>query len=67
MPDAGGPLTAIWDLVLSGEAEKFNVRYAFGVYNLADAHYSAPVSREFTQSAILQQGRSFLASTTLSF
>ncbi|MEO6420697.1 MAG: TonB-dependent receptor, partial [Polyangiaceae bacterium] len=60
---------AIWDLVLSGEAERLGVHYALGVYNLADYRYTVPLSREYsaTQNTIVQSGRTVLASTEISF
>ncbi|MEP7048838.1 MAG: TonB-dependent receptor [Pseudomonadota bacterium] len=57
----------IWDLVLSGEEPTYGVRYALGVYNALDWRYSAPVSGEFTQRAIEQNGRTFLASLDVKF
>ena len=57
----------IWDLVLSGEEPRYGVRYAFGVYNAFDWHYSAPVSTEFVQRAIPQPGRSYMASLDMKF
>lgn len=60
---------AIWDLVLSGEAERLGVHYAVGLYNVADYRYTAPLSREYraTQRTIVQNGRTILASTEISF
>jgi outer membrane receptor protein involved in Fe transport len=55
---------ALWDLVFSGESERGGVSYAFGVYNIGDYRYSAPVSGEFRQRTIPQNGRTLL--TTLS-
>jgi outer membrane receptor protein involved in Fe transport len=57
----------IWDVVLSGEEPTYGVRYAIGVYNALDFRYSAPVSGEFTQRAIEQNGRTFLASVDVKF
>jgi outer membrane cobalamin receptor len=56
----------IWDLVFTGEAEHTGVRYGIGVYNAFDWRYTAPVSREFTQRSIVQQGRTLFASLSLS-
>ncbi|NOU34273.1 MAG: TonB-dependent receptor [Polyangiaceae bacterium] len=61
--DAG----VIWDLVFSGEAEKLGVRYAIGVYNVADQRYDSVPSAEFRQRTIVQSGRSVLASLTATF
>jgi len=57
----------IADLVFSGEEPRYGLRYAFGVYNALDWRYSAPVSTEFTQRSIVQDGRSFLASLEVKF
>lgn len=56
----------IWDLVFGGEAERTGVRYAIGVYNVFDWRWTAPVSREFTQRSMIQNGRTLFASLTLS-
>jgi outer membrane receptor for ferrienterochelin and colicin len=61
------PATVIWDVVLSGEAERYGVRYALGLYNAMDYRYSVPVSREFLQSGMVQSGRTVLLSTQVSF
>ena len=57
----------ILDLVFSGEEPRYGVRYAFGVYNALDWRYSVPVSTEFTQRSITQDGRSFMASLDVKF
>ena len=57
----------IWDLVLSGQESRYNIGYAFGVYNAFDWHYSVPVSTEFAQRAIAQNARTFLASLDAHF
>jgi len=58
---------AIWDIVLSGEEERYGLRYAFGVYNAFDWRYSLPVGPEFAQRALRQNGRSYLASVDIAF
>ncbi|HET7539201.1 MAG TPA: TonB-dependent receptor [Polyangiaceae bacterium] len=57
----------IVDLVFSGEEPRYGLRYAFGVYNALDFRYSVPVSGEFVQRSIVQDGRSFLASLEAKF
>ena len=57
----------VWDLVLSGEAERLGVRYAIGAYNLLDWRYDIVPSGEFRQRTLVQSGRTFLASVTASF
>lgn len=59
--------SAIWDLMFSGEEPHYGLRYAVGVYNAFGFRYSVPVSREFVQRNVLQDGRSFLASVDLKF
>ena len=58
---------AVWDFVLSGEAEGYGVFYALGVYNAFDASYSAPVSSEYRHITIPQNGRTALLSTSVRF
>jgi len=43
------------------------VKYSFGVYNAFDWHYELPVSGEFQQKTIAQDGRTFLASAEVAF
>lgn len=57
----------IWDLVLSGEVERMGMRYNLGVYNAMDWTYTIIPSGEFRQRQIIQNGRTFLASVTVSF
>jgi outer membrane receptor protein involved in Fe transport len=57
----------VWDVVLSGELEKYKVRYNLGLYNATNQQYSLPVSPEFTQDLILQSGRTLLAQASASF
>ncbi|HEY6078243.1 MAG TPA: TonB-dependent receptor, partial [Polyangiaceae bacterium] len=58
---------AIWDVVLSGREERFGFAWAAGVYNAFDWRYSLPVSAEFPQTSIEQDGRSFMLSAELTF
>jgi outer membrane receptor for ferrienterochelin and colicin len=57
----------LWDLVLSGEVERYGVRYNLGLYNATDQRYYLPVSREFVQTNIEQNGRTLLAQASVSF
>lgn len=69
-PAQGRTETAVvWDLALSGRAQRWNVRYAVGVYNAFDWRYTAPVSVEFPSNfnRIVQSGRTFLANATYTF
>lgn len=58
---------AVWDVVLSGEEPRFGLHYSLGVYNAFDWRYSLPVSAEFTQRTIEQNGRTFLATADVKF
>lgn len=57
----------IWDLILSGREERWGLGYSIGAYNVGDWRYSFPVSGEFTQRAVQQNGRTFLASADITF
>jgi outer membrane receptor protein involved in Fe transport len=57
----------VWDFVISGEEQRWGLHYAFGLYNAFDWRYSVPVSNEFTQRSIVQNGRTFLASASVAF
>ena len=57
----------VWDLVLSGEVERFKVRYLLGAYNVANWRYDTVPSGDFRQRTIVQNGRTFLASLSASF
>ncbi|HEX4340510.1 MAG TPA: TonB-dependent receptor [Polyangiaceae bacterium] len=61
------PPVVLWDLVISGEQDRFGLRYSVGAYNITDYRYSLPVSNEFTQVTIPQRGRTFLVSIDKSF
>jgi outer membrane receptor for ferrienterochelin and colicin len=57
----------IWDVVLSGHDDRSGVGYTVGAYNLADQRYATPVSTEFVQRTIRENGRTFLAGLDLKF
>jgi outer membrane receptor protein involved in Fe transport len=57
----------IWDFVFSGEEPKLGLHYALGLYNAFDWRYAVPVSNEFRQLSIVQNGRTVLASTSVAF
>jgi outer membrane cobalamin receptor len=57
----------IWDVVLSGQAERYGIRYALGLYNAMDYRYSVPISHEFTQDTMVQPGRTVLLSSQVTF
>jgi outer membrane receptor for ferrienterochelin and colicin len=58
---------AIWDVVLTGSEERHGFSWAAGVYNAFDWRYDLPVSAEFAQRTIGQDGRSLLLSGELKF
>jgi outer membrane receptor for ferrienterochelin and colicin len=58
---------AIWDIVLTGHDERSRLSWAAGVYNAFDWRYSLPVSAEFSQRRIMQDGRSVLLSADVAF
>ncbi len=58
---------AIWDVVLTGEAERSGIRYAFGIYNVLDWRTSTPLSREYVQRVMVQAGRTVLVSASAAF
>ena len=68
-PEAQGKTdgAVIWDLVFSGQEPKWGLRYAVGVYNAFDWRYTAPLSAEFRQTALVQNGRTFMASVNVAF
>jgi outer membrane receptor protein involved in Fe transport len=57
----------VWDLVLSGEIDRMGLRYNLGVYNALDWKYQIVPSGEFRQRTLVQNGRTLLASVTVSF
>ena len=58
---------AVWDVVLTGREARHGFAWAAGVYNAFDWRYAVPVSVEFPQRTITQDGRSFLFSGELTF
>jgi outer membrane receptor protein involved in Fe transport len=66
-PQGATDPAVIWDFVLSGEEQRWGLRYAFGLYNAFDWRYAVPVSNEFRQTSIVQNGRTLLASASVSF
>ena len=57
----------LWDIVLSGTEQRWGVTYAVGVYNAFDWRWSVPVSPEFLQTTMPQDGRTFLATLSKVF
>ncbi len=66
-PQGRSKTFAIWDLVFSGFEPRWGLHWAVGVYNAFDWRYSLPVSAEFRQRALPQNGRTFLASADVTF
>lgn len=57
----------LWDIVLSGQEQRWGLDYSLGVYNAFDARSRIPVSDEFRQRSIPVLGRSFLAAAGVTF
>jgi outer membrane receptor for ferrienterochelin and colicin len=57
----------VWDVVFSGYESHWGFRWAAGVYNAFDWKYSLPLSAEFVQRTIPQNGRTFLLSADARF
>jgi outer membrane receptor protein involved in Fe transport len=66
-PQGKSEAAAIWDLMLSGEETRYGISYAVGVYNLFDWRYRLPLSSEFSQRRLVQNGRTALASLKVAF
>ena len=66
-PQRDTPPALLWDIVLSGAEARWGLSYAFGVYNAFDARWAVPVSAEFRQTTMPQNGRTFLASGAITF
>jgi serine/threonine protein kinase len=66
-PQGTTPSALVWDVVISGQAERFGLHYALGLYNAMNYRYTVPVSREFLQESIAQNGRTLLLSAQLTF
>ena len=58
---------AIWDIVVTGRETRYGFSWAAGVYNAFDWRYSLPVSAEFPQRVVPQDGRSFIFSADVTF
>src|SRR3970282_2179093 len=56
----------LWDVVFSAREQRYGLAYSVGVYNAFDWRYATPVSREFRQRSIEQNGRTLLLSLELS-
>ena len=57
----------MWDLVLSGNVERYNANYTLGLYNAMDWKYDTVPSTEYLQRTIRQRPRSLLASLGFKF
>lgn len=63
-PQLLSPPSVVWDITLSGQVFESDLKYLFGVYNVADSQVGVPVSAEFTQVTIPQTGRTVRATIT---
>ena len=68
-PQSSTKGAAVWDLVFSGVIQRDRLRYAYaaGVYNAFDWRYAVPVSGEFRQRTIVQNGRTLLLSAMVEY
>ena len=57
----------VWDFVFSGQEPKWGLNYAVGVYNAFDWRYATPLSAEFRQRSLVQNGRTLLATAGVTF
>jgi outer membrane receptor protein involved in Fe transport len=68
VPDQGTtPPVFLWDIVFSGQEPRWGLTYAVGVYNVFDTRWQVPVSAEFRQTTMPQNGRTFLALGAITF
>jgi outer membrane receptor for ferrienterochelin and colicin len=67
VPQGTTDTAVIWDFILSGEEQRWGLRYSFGLYNAFDWRYTVPVSNEFRQNTIVQNGRTVLATVNAQF
>lgn len=58
---------AVWDAVLTAQTEAGVGLWTFalGVYNAFDRRYSVPLSREYRQASVVQNGRTILLSAAV--
>jgi outer membrane receptor protein involved in Fe transport len=59
--DAG----VVWDVVLSGDIGRYNLRYTLGIYNLFDWRYAVPITPTTLSSTLVQNPRTLLLELTL--
>ena len=57
----------IWDFVFSGQEAKWGLSYGVGVYNVFDWRYATPLSAEFKQRKLVQNGRTLMATASVTF
>jgi outer membrane cobalamin receptor len=57
----------LWDLALSGRTERIPARWVLGLYNAFDWRWEVPVSREFRQRTVPQNGRTLLLSADVEY
>jgi outer membrane receptor protein involved in Fe transport len=66
-PQRETPPALLWDIVFSGAEPRWGLTYAVGMYNAFDTRWEVPVSAEFRQTTMPQNGRTFLASGAITF
>jgi outer membrane receptor protein involved in Fe transport len=57
----------VWDLMLSGVEPRWHIRYSLGAYNLFGWRYTVPLSAEYKQDQIVQNGRTIAAAGYVDF
>jgi outer membrane receptor protein involved in Fe transport len=66
-PQRETPPAVLWDIVFSGGEPRWGLTYAVGMYNAFDTRWQVPVSAEFRQTTMPQNGRTFLATGAITF
>jgi outer membrane receptor protein involved in Fe transport len=59
--------SVLWDIVFSGGEPRWGLTYAIGMYNAFDTRWEVPLSAEFRQTTMPQNGRTFLATGAITF
>jgi hypothetical protein len=68
VPDqATTPPVFLWDIVFSGQEARWGLSYALGLYNVFNTRWTVPVSAEFRQTTMPQNGRTVLALGAITF
>jgi outer membrane receptor protein involved in Fe transport len=57
----------VWDVMFSGQEQRWGLRYSLGLYNALDWKYSVPVAAFVPVRSIAQNGRSVMLSLGVNF